>query len=159
MTHVAIARGSAKWEADSTSTACRLCSAGFTFLRRRHHCRKCGILCCHACSTGKILFGAKRMRTCDACLEELQRAETAAAEAARSRRAEAKRRREEREADALAATVAAAAAAAERERLEKVKLRRAQEDLLKQAEAAAAAGPLAHKRKEEVDRQKREQEA
>ncbi len=39
---------------DDESTSCLLCSAEFTLWVRRHHCRRCGLLVCHACSPYKI---------------------------------------------------------------------------------------------------------
>ena len=42
------------WEADADCKSCRLCKDGFNFLRRRHHCRKCGKLVCSECSTERL---------------------------------------------------------------------------------------------------------
>ena len=38
------------WASDATSNECSLCRAEFTWLRRRHHCRRCGLLVCDDCS-------------------------------------------------------------------------------------------------------------
>jgi len=38
------------WTPDAATNACELCDASFNPVRRRHHCRKCGKLVCHACS-------------------------------------------------------------------------------------------------------------
>jgi len=38
------------WVPDEQRTECMLCSAEFTFLRRRHHCRKCGRCVCMKCA-------------------------------------------------------------------------------------------------------------
>jgi hypothetical protein len=39
------------WEPDNASSRCRLCRQDFSFINRRHHCRKCGRLVCKTCST------------------------------------------------------------------------------------------------------------
>jgi hypothetical protein len=44
-------RGGVRWEEDSSRTDCPLCSTAFSALRRRHHCRLCGTLCCSPCSS------------------------------------------------------------------------------------------------------------
>lgn len=48
--------GKKKWLADSFSKCCLQCHFVFTTTRRRHHCRACGVLVCHACSTKKVMF-------------------------------------------------------------------------------------------------------
>jgi hypothetical protein len=42
------------WAPDKDSKACTLCNTDFTVIRRRHHCRKCGTLCCGDCSKARI---------------------------------------------------------------------------------------------------------
>ena len=46
----------ASWKADSKVNACenKKCSKGFTILRRKHHCRRCGGIFCDACSTSRM---------------------------------------------------------------------------------------------------------
>jgi len=39
-----------RWEDDSVRAACKECDAEFGLLRRRHHCRTCGVIVCHECS-------------------------------------------------------------------------------------------------------------
>ncbi len=39
------------WMPDHSAAHCMLCRVEFTMWRRRHHCRKCGQLCCAACSS------------------------------------------------------------------------------------------------------------
>ncbi|EDQ88204.1 uncharacterized protein MONBRDRAFT_32869 [Monosiga brevicollis MX1] len=39
-----------QWEPDEARQGCNLCEMRFTFFKRRHHCRLCGILACEACS-------------------------------------------------------------------------------------------------------------
>ncbi|ORY85384.1 hypothetical protein BCR35DRAFT_313422 [Leucosporidium creatinivorum] len=41
----------AVWEADELANECRRCQRKFTFFIRKHHCRRCGQIVCHACST------------------------------------------------------------------------------------------------------------
>ena len=43
-------RKKAQMIADETSPECLICRVEFTMLRRRHHCRGCGLLVCDACS-------------------------------------------------------------------------------------------------------------
>lgn len=42
------------WVKDDTSDSCLLCSDTFSLLKRRHHCRRCGLLVCGACSNKKF---------------------------------------------------------------------------------------------------------
>jgi len=58
------------WAKDSSTDACPLCAKKFTFINRRHHCRKCGRVCCAACSTGRKLLphiDKAPVRVCDKC--------------------------------------------------------------------------------------------
>eukprot|EP01029_Cantina_marsupialis_P000177 TRINITY_DN10168_c0_g1_i1.p1 TRINITY_DN10168_c0_g1~~TRINITY_DN10168_c0_g1_i1.p1 ORF type:complete len:1379 (-),score=454.82 TRINITY_DN10168_c0_g1_i1:77-3745(-) len=63
------------WLPDGESDTCNYCSTGFTVTRRRHHCRKCGALCCGNCSAQKRLLEniskTKPVRCCDVCAEEI----------------------------------------------------------------------------------------
>ena len=46
----------------------------FTLVNRRHHCRKCGVVCCNACSSKRFLLPAqssKPLRVCMSCYDEL----------------------------------------------------------------------------------------
>jgi len=50
---------------------CQLCHIKFTFVRRRHHCRLCGIVVCGGCSTGRIPdVKDQLMRACDDCMKQ-----------------------------------------------------------------------------------------
>jgi hypothetical protein len=59
------------WVPDELSTACMLCRQAYAVKRRRHHCRHCGVACCHACSphkSGIAKFGqTKPVRCCRHC--------------------------------------------------------------------------------------------
>ncbi|GAA5896655.1 uncharacterized protein JCM6883_006971 [Sporobolomyces salmoneus] len=41
------------WEPDEVANECRRCGTGFTFFKRKHHCRRCGLVCCANCTTHK----------------------------------------------------------------------------------------------------------
>ena len=41
------------WKPDSAAVHCALCRLEFTFLLRRHHCRRCGDVFCSSCSNVK----------------------------------------------------------------------------------------------------------
>lgn len=70
------------WEADTSRAGCSRCDKVFGVLRRRHHCRYCGLLVCAACSRSKRRLPARGhtglaekgkpvplelRRVCDAC--------------------------------------------------------------------------------------------
>jgi len=68
--------GDRQWIPDSKASHCMICEKPFImFTRRRHHCRQCGIIVCHACSPGlvKMLveYGnkavVKSVRVCNNC--------------------------------------------------------------------------------------------
>jgi len=42
------------WTKDSMINQCMICSIVFTSFNRKHHCRACGGIVCHTCSTNKI---------------------------------------------------------------------------------------------------------
>lgn len=81
MDRLELTRLDAEWVPDSYSKHCEKCYAKFTAIsRRRHHCRRCGCLVCHSCSsntvrpfTGGGPFSKKkeRLRVCDDCFSEL----------------------------------------------------------------------------------------
>jgi tetratricopeptide (TPR) repeat protein len=50
------------WVPDKDAPACNVCSARFSLLRRRHHCRMCGQVVCAACSSHP-----RGKRICSAC--------------------------------------------------------------------------------------------
>ena len=65
-----------RWVPDESSTTCLLCNSRFGLLLRRHHCRKCGALVCHGCSSHMAALQgfAALVRVCDECysLEKLR---------------------------------------------------------------------------------------
>ena len=62
------------WVEDRSAEGCQRCKKRFEMLsRRRHHCRFCGALVCHACSKARVVFkeGDGPLRTCDRCLRKI----------------------------------------------------------------------------------------
>ena len=62
------------WTVDGHGDDCSLCGKLFTLFDRKHHCRKCGRLVCHACSGEKLLLpdadaraGESFQRACVTC--------------------------------------------------------------------------------------------
>ena len=51
----------AEWIRDSQVNDCMICHETFSFFTRRHHCRRCGRICCGSCSTGSP---EKKCRDC-----------------------------------------------------------------------------------------------
>ena len=43
-------RSKEQWTNDGDTSSCELCKKNWTLMRRRHHCRFCGIVVCAACS-------------------------------------------------------------------------------------------------------------
>lgn len=64
---------SGRWVEDSVVRACAKCEKVFTLTNRRHHCRVCGDIFCHACSRTKMVLATnpgeipRRQRVCDPC--------------------------------------------------------------------------------------------
>lgn len=65
------------WVPDSLAVRCVRCNEPFALWRRRHHCRLCGQVVCHACSARQFYIGApggrqgspRLARACDACYD------------------------------------------------------------------------------------------
>lgn len=61
------------WEDDNSSAFCRVCNDAFTFYKRRHHCRWCGLLICYQCCGPRYLpllgtsFASHPQRLCIKC--------------------------------------------------------------------------------------------
>ena len=65
-----------RWEPDNEIIQCNACSIQFDWVIRRHHCRNCGRIYCHDCSTFKLLlpqeFGERDpQRVCKLCANGL----------------------------------------------------------------------------------------
>ncbi|KAK5986172.1 Lateral signaling target protein 2 [Trichostrongylus colubriformis] len=60
-----------RWVPDEDCEQCTACSATFTVVRRRHHCRNCGRIFCHRCSRNNICIPElgydRRVRVCNLC--------------------------------------------------------------------------------------------
>ncbi|XP_076659418.1 RUN and FYVE domain-containing protein 2 isoform X1 [Halictus rubicundus] len=61
--------GAATWANDRLVTHCKSCNREFNIARRKHHCRNCGKIFCHACSDNNtvLLNSTKPVRVCDEC--------------------------------------------------------------------------------------------
>ncbi|CAG8583416.1 1490_t:CDS:10 [Paraglomus occultum] len=61
------------WVPDSATNKCMNCPEEFTMFRRKHHCRACGKVVCHACSTRNFIIPGTSerddqvVRACDPC--------------------------------------------------------------------------------------------
>jgi MAD (mothers against decapentaplegic) interacting protein len=57
------------WIPDSSSLACMQCDQKFTLVRRRHHCRACGLLLCSSCCSAKYFlhYLQSEGRICERC--------------------------------------------------------------------------------------------
>jgi len=65
----------AVWIPDDAVDDCMLCKKEFSqFLRRKHHCRRCGIIICSECSRNKAIVPgvdkSKEVRICDKCKDK-----------------------------------------------------------------------------------------
>ncbi len=61
--------GESTWLNDDASDVCLLCGVAFSFTRRRHHCRRCGMLVCASCSSKQFKDppSGTLSRACDCC--------------------------------------------------------------------------------------------
>ena len=58
------------WTPDGEANICAVCSTGFTFVRRKHHCRACGKVVCGDCSQYKLVLphlAKEAVRVCRTC--------------------------------------------------------------------------------------------
>lgn len=65
------------WIKDEDASHCMCCRrSAFTMFCRRHHCRRCGRVVCHVCSTKRIqipeLYCDVLVRSCDDCYRQIQ---------------------------------------------------------------------------------------
>jgi hypothetical protein len=64
---VSLEKGDPRWISSTNVKACQHCSAKFTMLLRKHHCRACGSCLCNNCSPYKRTKHMERMcRRCNA---------------------------------------------------------------------------------------------
>ncbi|KAL1740698.1 hypothetical protein HDZ31DRAFT_85291 [Schizophyllum fasciatum] len=77
----------AQWERDDSVSNCHDCGRRFTFLLRRHHCRRCGRIFCDRCSSYRAMldpseivqdpffpesaFSSGMQRVCETCHQEV----------------------------------------------------------------------------------------
>ena len=68
-----LANAAPRWESDKEGANCRICNTGFTAIKRRHHCRKCGLLVCGGCSNNTVFLQTlqRYSRVCDTCYKEM----------------------------------------------------------------------------------------
>ncbi|TMW56372.1 hypothetical protein Poli38472_006382 [Pythium oligandrum] len=59
------------WAEDHESFECNICEIPFTFYRRRHHCRECGVIICSDCSKSRAVVEGTdgKVRLCDRCVK------------------------------------------------------------------------------------------
>jgi hypothetical protein len=66
------------WMQDAESPVCLSCNRNFDTFRRRHHCRRCGLLFCKACCKVKLMFSRafkKPQRVCNDCSQIIKNQE------------------------------------------------------------------------------------
>lgn len=54
-TRRAVAHDAPAWAPDASAKECTGCGRGFNLFRRRHHCRRCGLIFCNACAAKRVL--------------------------------------------------------------------------------------------------------
>ena len=54
-TRRAVAHDAPAWAPDASAKECTGCGRGFNLFRRRHHCRRCGLIFCNACAPKRVL--------------------------------------------------------------------------------------------------------
>ncbi|CAM1322037.1 EEA1 (predicted) [Pycnogonum litorale] len=62
-----------KWLEDSEVDSCTNCPKIFSVTVRKHHCRNCGKIFCHECSSKQatVASSKKPVRVCDTCFKEV----------------------------------------------------------------------------------------
>ena len=60
------------WQDDEDVKACWICNTEFSFMNRRHHCRKCGKVVCGSCSQNRVPVEGSynTKRACQRCFDE-----------------------------------------------------------------------------------------
>lgn len=75
------------WIKDNEATHCMSCKrSAFTMLTRRHHCRRCGRVICHSCSTQRMIipnmYEDVLVRVCSDCFKQTNNPQTDVSEEA-----------------------------------------------------------------------------
>eukprot|EP00656_Telonema_subtile_P031048 TRINITY_DN3401_c0_g1_i3.p1 TRINITY_DN3401_c0_g1~~TRINITY_DN3401_c0_g1_i3.p1 ORF type:complete len:218 (+),score=40.16 TRINITY_DN3401_c0_g1_i3:94-747(+) len=64
-----------RWQRDQDAATCSGCRKAFSLLRRRHHCRGCGLVFCDSCASGRQAIAAMgyahEVRVCLVCSQGL----------------------------------------------------------------------------------------
>ncbi|ESO05494.1 hypothetical protein HELRODRAFT_77354, partial [Helobdella robusta] len=75
-----VTEASPVWVPDNNADVCMRCrKSEFNVINRRHHCRKCGFVCCNDCTNKRWLLpciSTKPVRVCNVCYESLAQAGT-----------------------------------------------------------------------------------
>ncbi|TNV83061.1 hypothetical protein FGO68_gene318 [Halteria grandinella] len=61
------------WDPNEGAENCTLCKSKFSILKRKHHCRKCGVLVCGSCSGNSWYapgYTDAKVRICDTCYKQ-----------------------------------------------------------------------------------------
>eukprot|EP01156_Anaeramoeba_ignava_P005526 Anaeramoba_ignava/a269_31.p1 GENE.a269_31~~a269_31.p1 ORF type:complete len:278 (-),score=115.31 a269_31:25-858(-) len=68
-----------EWIPNEQARQCYVCDSLFTAWKRKHHCRKCGQVVCHSCSSHKVMLpnqsSTKPSRICDICYKKYKEEE------------------------------------------------------------------------------------
>ena len=65
-----------QWIPNHLAAHCLSCYEDFSFLRRRHHCRRCGLIFCEQCSSKRVQLqtAGQPVRVCDKCYTVVRQA-------------------------------------------------------------------------------------
>jgi hypothetical protein len=55
------------WLPDATFAKCQLCNTSFSAIKRRHHCRFCGLIYCASCTENRAALVGENARVCPSC--------------------------------------------------------------------------------------------
>ena len=115
------------WRSDKENTACYLCDVPFDLMSRRHHCRRCGEVCCTTCASRSSALPDydyhSDVRVCVGCYSASGPVMTAEERAARKKQAEEEAeelRKAARDADIARRKETGSAVEIRRERLRKM---------------------------------------
>ncbi|KNC99883.1 uncharacterized protein SPPG_05256 [Spizellomyces punctatus DAOM BR117] len=65
------------WVPDNCANSCMLCSQEFNIIKRKHHCRACGKVVCHACSSRYFIIPGldedRPARACNPCYDRISK--------------------------------------------------------------------------------------